>query len=314
MNSFRISSPIPILAVALVLAGCGDNSVNPKPQATSDQTAITGALATVPMFIDDGTMDDGAATNLAPALPGSRSATDAASVAGAAIDPLFFWRTIEHRTLRFEFAFADSDSTGLPRTAFVTARRNFSGLFNVAPRDPDHPDLPAAGQTVHKALLDHWVRHFRMQRIDLPGAARPQWRLAAASAVEVTAENATSLITGVRIETSSLDTTLTDPAALIPLRRVLRFAPDDTVTVTVTTPRTDDVVLLYHHDRRMRLENQGGGVYSGKFVSGSFAGWRHFAVNALSHGSLYDDAEPYDSKAWIYPYVITGGPDVDYLP
>lgn len=37
-------------------------------------------------------------------------------------------------------------------------------------------------------------------------------------------------------------------------------------------------------------------------------------MNVLARGTLFDDAAAYDSKAWIYPYVAMGGPDVDYLP
>ena len=33
-------------------------------------------------------------------------------------------------------------------------------------------------------------------------------------------------------------------------------------------------------------------------------GLRHLAVNALSHGTLFDDALPYDSKAWALPFVV----------
>jgi hypothetical protein len=35
-----------------------------------------------------------------------------------------------------------------------------------------------------------------------------------------------------------------------------------------------------------------------KFRSGMFRGLRHFAVDALSHGTLYDDAAPYDANIW----------------
>ena len=35
------------------------------------------------------------------------------------------------------------------------------------------------------------------------------------------------------------------------------------------------------------------------------ASWeRQFAVNALSHGTIFDDALPYDSKAWALPFVV----------
>jgi hypothetical protein len=37
-------------------------------------------------------------------------------------------------------------------------------------------------------------------------------------------------------------------------------------------------------------------------------------VDVLSHGTLFDDQTPYDSKAWILPYVTTTMPPVDYVP
>jgi hypothetical protein len=311
MKVERLSFLAAFVMAAVCNVGCSDNGVNPKAQPTSDQGAITATLAVEPQFLDDGYFDGSATTNLAPALRGWHPAAGATD---AAIDPFSFWRSIAHRTLTFEFAFSDTDSTGLPRTADVTVRRNLTGLFNIIPRDPKNPDLPDLDHVVHKPLIDRWVRHFLLKRVDLAGDPRHVWKIAAASAVVVTSENSTTLINSVRVQTATLDTTLTDPNVFIPLRRVLRFASADTVTVTVTTPRTDDVVLLYHHDRRTRLTNNGDGTYTGKFEAGLFTGWRHFAVNALTHASLYDDAAPYDSKAWIYPYVVVGGPLVDYLP
>ncbi|HEY6572104.1 MAG TPA: hypothetical protein VI198_02195 [Candidatus Eisenbacteria bacterium] len=285
--------------------------MNPKAQLTGDEAAITGALSAAPDFLDDGLYDAATPTNLAPSL---RAPLAAPGAAGAAIEPFTFWRSITGHTRTFEFAFADSDSTGRPTSAVVTLTRTFTGTFNIVPRDPSNPDLPDTDLVVHKPLEDRWVRRLLMKRVALGPGMRPFWRLAAASGVEVTSKDATTLITSVRVQTATKDTTLTDPLAFIPLRRVLRFAPDDSVTITVTTPRTDDVVLLYHHDRRARLANNGDGTYTGKFRAGLFSGWRHFGVNALSHGTLYDDAAAYDSKAWIYPYVVVGGPDVDYLP
>jgi len=300
-----------LLAVAVVGVGCSNNGVNPKAQSSNDQGTITATLAAEPDFLDDGFLDGSATTNLAPALRGPAPAPGATF---AALDPFFFWRSIAHRTLAFEFAFADTDSTGLPRTADVTVHRTFSGTFNIVPRDPSNPNLPDTQHEIHKPLIDAWLRHFLLKRIDVAGVSRPVWKIAATSAIQVTSENGTTSITSVRLQTSTLDTTLTDPTVFIPLRRVLRFASEDSVMVTVTTPRTDDVVLLYHHDRRVRLTNNGDGTYTGKFKAGLFSGWRHFAVNALTHGSLFDDAAPYDSKAWVYPYVVVGGPFTDYLP
>ncbi|MEK7348258.1 MAG: hypothetical protein AABZ94_05250 [Candidatus Eisenbacteria bacterium] len=311
MKTTRIAPFLAVAIVAALVAGCSDTPVNPKAQVTGEEAAITGSLAAAPEFMDDGLFDAGASTNLAPSLRAPHAAPGAADVA---IEPFTFWRSITGRTRAFEFAFSDSDSTGRPTTAVVTLRRTLTGTFNIVPRDPANPELPDSDQVVEKPLEDRWVRRFLMKRVALGPGMRPFWRLAASSAVEVTSKDATTLITSVRVQTATSDTTLTDPMAFIHLRRVLRFAPEDTVTITVTTPRTDDVVLLYHHDRRGRLTNNGDGTYSGKFRAGLFSGWRHFGVNALAHGTLFDDAAAYDSKAWIYPYVVMGGPDVDYLP
>jgi hypothetical protein len=314
MSSRQSATALAVVTAVLLVAGCSDNSVNPTAQPAGDPALIQGTLAAESQFLDDGYFDVTATTNLAPSFRGALSAAGVAQVSEAPLDPFFFWRQIAHRTLTFQFAFADTDTTGLPTTAFVTVNRHFTGTFNIVPRDPAHPDLPDTGTVIQKPLLDHWVRHFRLKRIYVTGFDRPVWKLAGASAVDVTSEPATSSITSVRVQSATLDTTLTDPSVIIPLREVLRFSPEDTVTVTVTTPRTDDVVLLYHHDRRLRLASNGDGTYSGKFHTGLFTGWRHFAVNALSHGTLYDTVEPYDSKAWVYPYVVVGGPNVDYLP
>jgi hypothetical protein len=310
----RTARELPILVVFALgglIASCSNNSTGPIPDTTSDQAAIVGTLGATSQFTDDGLFDSDTQTNLAASL---RGASGAASAPTASIDPLYLWRWIIRRSPTFEFAFADTDTTGLPATAIVTLRRHFTGTFNIVPRDAANPELPDTHGVVRKPLDDLWVRRFVMKRIVAGPDDRAVWKLAAASPVEVTSKDATTEITSVRVQTGAQDTTLTDPTAFIYLRTVLRFAAEDSVTVTVTTPRTDDVMLLYHHDRRELLANNGDGTYTGKFRAGVFEGWRHFAVNALSHGTLFDDAALYDSRAWIFPYVIVGGPEVDYLP
>jgi hypothetical protein len=306
----------PVIVSALLLGlvalwGCSDNSVKPAAQASGEEAVLTGTLAVLPEFVDDGLFDAPDQTLLSPSL---RGVSGAAAVPAQAIEPSFFWRSITARSRTFEFAFADSDSTGLPTTAIVTLHRRFTGTFNIVPRGPS--DVAAADRSavIAKPLHDHWVRRFLMKRVRVGEESRARWRLAAASAVEVTSSEATSDIESIRVQTATKDTTLTDPLAFIFLRRVLRFASEDSVTLTVSTPRADDVVLLYHHDLRARFRNNGDGTYTAKFRAGIRDGWRHFGVNVLSHGTLFDDAAPYDSKAWIFPYVMLGGPNVEYLP
>ena len=300
--------PLPYLAavlVAVLFAGCSDNNVNPQTQSSDDRAAITGSLASASEFVNDSYFDTNVQTNL------SRG-THAAP--GAAIQPFLFWRSITGRDRAFEFAFSDSDSTNRPTTAIVTLHRTFTGTFNIVPRSESNPNLPDFGNVIHKPLEDHWVRRYLVKRVAPSPGASPVWRLAAASAIEVTSKNATSLITSVRVETATKDTTLADPMEFIRLRSALRFSSAESVTVTVTTPRNDDVVLLYHHGGRARFTSHGDGTYTAKFWAGSFSGWRHFGVNVLSHGTVYDDTAAYDSKAWIFPYVLVNGPYVDYWP
>jgi hypothetical protein len=312
MKPIRVLSVLAVVALAGLIAGCSTNSSTaPIPNSTGDQAAITGTLALAPDFMDPGLFDTSTQTNLAASL-GGVSNTPASAL--TAVDPLFFWRQIVWRSPTLTFAFADTDSTGLPTTAVVTLQRHLVGTFNIVPRDTANPDLPDTHGVVRKPLDDLWVRRFLLKRVPLGQGGEEVWKLAAATPVEVTSKNATTEITSVRLTTAAQDTTITDPTAFLYLRKVLRYSQDDTVTVTVTTPRTDDVVLLYDHDHRQHLVNNGDGTYTGKFLAGVFTGWRHFGVNALSHGTLFDDTAPYDSKAWIFPYVLVNGPDVDYIP
>lgn len=303
------------VAYTLLAAGCSDKAVNPRTQNSDDRQMVTGTLAIQSQFLDDGYLDAETNTNLAAAIRGARTPSSAGATAGATVDPFFFWRQIVHRTLTFEFAFADSDSTSRPTTATVTVTRDFSGAFNIVPRDPNNPNAadPNEAHVIHKPLLDHWVRQFLLKRIDTSGGTHPFWRLASVSDVTVTSQNATTQITSVHLQSATKDTTITDPTVLVPLRNTLRLT-NDVVNVTVTTPRNDDVVYLYHAGGRVRLAAQGNGTYTGTFTPGTFNGWRHFAVNAMSHGTLFDDTAAYDSKAWVVAYIGTNGPSVDYLP
>jgi hypothetical protein len=115
--------------------------------------------------------------------------------------------------------------------------------------------------------------------------------------------------------TSGVDTTITDPLLFFPLRGVIAFTASDTVTVTAQTALTNDAVFIHRWDWRHRLHNNGDGTYSFTWVTSPWGGWRHFAIQAMSHGSLYDDTLPFDSRAWHLPFRVIGQqPAVDYYP
>lgn len=318
------NSLLPLMLIA-ALAGCSKKSGEApnavtNPGGSGNGTAMTEAEVTSTLAAEPDLVEDGIAES------SMEMSLDSESPAGAttAIRPLTFWRRIDFvRSKRtFEFAFADTDSTGQPTTAHVTVRRLLVGTFNVLAGTAGPTATPPSRDSldvVHKPLEDHWVRHLLLKRVPVAatggrGDVRARWRIAATSGVQVTSKDATTNLVSLRIQSAGLDTTITDPLALFRLRRVLRFASGSDVTITLTTGRNDDVALLYLRDRRFRLANHGDGTYGGTFRAGVFAGVRHFGVNALSHGTLFDDTAPYDSQAWILPYIVDPTQLAEYLP
>jgi len=310
---------LPLVLIA-ALAGCSKTTpISPAGSSSSgsaqmNQAAVTATLGSEPDLVEDGIAEDPMQTTI-----------DDGSVPGAtaAIRPLTFWRRIDSVNRTFEFAFADTDSTGQPTTATVTVHKKLTGTFNILAGPPGEPFPPRDSiHVVHKALEDHWVRRILLKRVDRPASSDPdeasdprvRWRIAATSGVQVTSAPATENIVSLRIQSGALDTTITDPLAFFRLRRVLRFATRDSVHLTMTTNHADDVALLYLRDLRFRLKNNGDDTYSGTFRTGWLAGVRHFGVNALSHGTLFDDTAPYDSQAWILPYLVEPSALADYMP
>jgi hypothetical protein len=281
------------------VAGCGKNSLNgppspdtPDPGTAAEQTEVLKALSLAPEAVEDGEFESGDVTSVGTTRPGSF----------AAISPIRFWRTITHVERSFEFAFADSDSTGRPTAVIVTVHKRLTGTFNILTGLPGSDDVPmdSALRVVRKPLADHWVRRLLLKR-------RPwgnDWHVVATSGVKVTSRGATTQIASLRVQATGLDTTITDPLAFFRLRRIPCVDPGDRVTLTVTTLRSDDVVFLLLRDRRFRFHNNGDNTYTGVFPMPALAGLRHAGVNAFSNGTLFDDEAPYDSQAWLSPLVV----------
>jgi len=291
-----------LLLAAGGLAGCSQNHLANPVSATSgsatgsDQALVVSTLAGQPQLVEDGLAESADPTTL-----------DSPAGTAAAIEPLTYWRRITDVRRSFEVAFADTDASGRPTTAVVTLGKRLSGTFNILAGAPAEAGLPPdTAFVVHKPLEDHWVRRVLLKRLPLAaGGTDPLWRIVATSGVQITARDAATRIVSLRIQAASLDTTITDPLAFHRLRRILRVAPESMVTLTATTGANDDVVVLQHADRRFRFRNNGDNTYTGVWRSGLFApGVRHFGVNALSHGTLFDDAAPYDSQSWLFPYVL----------
>jgi len=320
MNSpLRLS--LALLLLGGLAAGCGKNAGAPLAPSSgasgsssgsaNDQAEISQAMAGAPELVEDGQYESPDQTRI-----------DGPAGAAAAINPLYFFRNITSVERQFEFAFADTDSTGRPTTALVTMHKYLRGTFNIAtgPRAEGVRDS-ARLLVVRKPLADHWVRHLLLKRIPLATAsdpagalARPRWRIAASSGVEVTSRAATTRIVSLEIKTAARDTVIDDPLALFRLRRVMKFDAGEEITLIVTTARNDDVVVLVRAGLRGRFRNNGDNTYTLAWHAPSRAGLFHVGVNALSNGTLFDDQAPYDSKAWIVPSVVSPTVLAEYVP
>jgi len=311
-----------LIVLAAVLAGCGgnrviDSSMNQSMEAMA-RARIGAIMARSPQVIEDGQFES----------------NDAATIGGragalTAITPLHFWRTITHVERSHEIVFSDPDSSGNPTRATVTVNKVLTGRFNIAVGTTNSEGMPT-DSVVHKPLEDHWVRKLLFIRIPHPAGERhdddrlgrppgvamvegegddddEDWRLVGTSAVEVTSKDAETRISGLRVQATGVDTTLTDPLSLFRLRRVLRFDAGDQVTLTVTTQRNDDEVFLLLRWHRIHFTSNGDNTYTATLQLPSDDEQivlRHVGVNAFSHGTLFDDQAPYDSQAWVVPFVV----------
>jgi hypothetical protein len=330
----NVRMSLSLLILAAALSGCGKNGGEATNSITNpggssggsavEEAQVAASMSEAPELIEDGIMETEAEIDLGSGL--------VAGELNAQIRPLRFWRKIENIERRFEFAFADTDSTGRPTTALVTVHKQLRGTFNILAGDPPAEPVLAEGENpvpprdttlrlVRKRLNDHSVRRVLLKRVPPPPGDelarldhRPRWRIAATSGVQVTSRDAETNIVSLRVQSGPLDTVITNPLDLFRLRRVLHFPADARVHLTVTTERNDDVVVLYRGDGRFRFRNNGDNTYSGGFLAGWMRGTHHFGVNALSNGTLFDDAAPYDSQAWALPYVVAPTMLAEYMP
>ncbi len=318
-----LSIGLTLALAAALLSGCGKTGTPLSPASTgngaaADQAQISDAMAGTPQLIEDGVYESPDQTTLgAGGTPG----------ATALIHPLRYWRHITDVRRTFEFTFSDTDSTGRPTKALVTIRKVMRGTFNIltdlAPDDSLPPDSATIGR-VRKPLADLWVRHVLLRRVRDGGSGDPQWKVAGISGVEVTSFDPRTTaaapafgdtrIVKLRIQSASGDATIEDPLRPLVLRSLPIFDAGEDMTLTVTTLRNDDVVVLVRPGDHRRFHNNGDDTYTLFWHASLEAGVRHVGVNALSNGTLFDDAKPYDSQTWILPYRVAPGDIAEFMP
>jgi hypothetical protein len=308
-----------LVLVAGALSGCGTKDDLTRPASTGsggmEEAEVSNVLASTPELIEDQVYEDPSEYSLG-----------ATSEGATLIHPLRFWRVITDVSRRYTFAFADTDTTGRPTTALVGVHKFLRGRFNVlaGPFVVDAVSDTDSVQVVRKPLADHWRRNVLLKRVPFANSRHTAWRVAATSGVQVTSFDPAgssdppaygeTRIVSLRVQAGPLDTTITDPLQLFRLRRVIQVDAATPVILTATTLRNDDVVVMMWRGLKFRFRNNGDNTYTGKWMAPLFRGVGHFGVNALSNGTLFDDQEPYDSQAWILPYLVRPHVLDEYLP
>ena len=297
MKSHPWSRIVLIATCAFALASCGKTSSLQSPAGVgvtptaSDQAQIARALQEASVFVQEDLT-----TSSLPFEAESRGAF-------AAVRPWRFWREITDVQTTMETVYSNPDSAGRPLLATVTIHRALTGTFNLVGRVFSDTDTTVA--RIRKPLADDWTRRIALiRRPARNDTGLTRWRLAGTSGVDVRTQGGATRILSLHVQATGLDTTITDPLELHRLHRVFRVAYGDTVNVTATTQASDDVVLFRGSDLRRRFVNNGDGTHTFKFRSGRFQGLRHFAVDALSHGTLFDDTAPYDANIWAMIFSV----------
>jgi len=295
-----------LVALAMLLNGCGKSTMAPNPPGSSDAAQVSSTLAASTTLVDDGLDVDSTQVNAERISSGSGVAQLQAS-----LRPFTWWQRITSVSKTWTFAWSDTDSTGHPKSCIATLNEHLTGTLVIVPASPS--DTTRADTTrIFKPIDKTLTRKVMLQRLAL-GLGR-EWRIVATTGALVETPGAITRIISLRIQSASgLDTTITDPLQWISLRHIIQFGTNDSVTVTVTTLRADNPVYIHRWDWRHRLRNNLDDTYSFTWVTSAWGGFRHFGIQAMSHGSIYDDTLPFDMQAWHLPFRVTQ-PGVDYYP
>jgi len=305
-----------VLAVAAMMAaGCGGkSSTSPSTSSSTDQAQVASVLSAAATLTDDALAEDPSRVDASALAPVQGELSDPGATQ-ALIRPFAWWQSVTQITPSWTLAFSDTDAaTGRPNTCVATLSKHMTGQLIVIPASPADTTMADSANTVRKPLDKTLTREIKLSRL-LIGSAR-EWKVVQVTGAFVSTVSPTTSILSLYIHSSSgVDTTIYNPLQWISLRHVLKFGTLDTVSVTVTTSRTNDPVFIHRWDWRHRLRNNLDHTYTFSWVTSAWGGWRWFGIQAMTHGSLYDDTLPFDMQAWHFPFRVVGGqPDVDYYP
>ncbi len=291
MRIHRTLAAPAIFAIALLLQGCFDSDSNPS-SATDDPATEEEAIGSV-VFEEEAGLAD-------PDVMWFDEDSD--SPATAPINTHGWRRELLSLDKTIEITI-ENPSDGVP-TADVSVTAEATGIL--------HLWACADSALVHfgKDFANTGARSMYFERVRDRDERHRGWKLMALSGVLIESPGMTRAINSVRLQSGDVDETVTGVTELVRREDVLRLPAGAEVTVTVDTGDASDQVFLHlrHLRRRLPLESNDDGTFSGTYMTGPRPGPRHIVVDVLSEGTLFDDEIPYDNIAWGIPYVMLDDP------
>jgi hypothetical protein len=307
----RFPSLIPmlvLLAVTAFVGGCGDGGQATVPQNPAADGTDKEALRSA---VDD----DAELLGSTQFLGEDQAIESGPSPAGKALAAIYeaintvrWWRapTSISRTVEIELVEPQGDS--IPGLANVTVTADVEGILNLIAAPDDSTRI-----RYQKAFDDHSLRYAVFERRHPPNPDRPVlrrgWQLTQLSCASVESEGGTRQIQSVTASGASGAFTISDPLVLMDVKSGLpSFAAGEEVEITVATGDATDRVFLHSHRHRFEFNNNGDGTFTGTWHVGPALGplLRCVGIDVLSGATLGDDVAPYDSRAWVIPYRVTG--------
>ena len=204
--------------------------------------------------------------------------------------PIRFGRQITARTVTKEIIYEDENH------ATVTVNATLQGIFHILTEDSVH---------IEKPFTDYAYRTYDMERVGDLADKHRGWHIMAASGTEFWTENNTTEIVQIHVVAGDVDSVITTVSEKIPREQILTLPAETEVTLTVTTLLPDDALFLHKRGHLRRpLDVNGDNTYTITFDTPSQEGIAHLTVDAMSHGTLFDDEEPYDANAWGFVFKV----------
>lgn len=296
-----VSAGLLSFIILFILGGCGQNQSPVGPTGSVDDEVSIRALVEDNAELFSYDYQDGSQEVAA----GGEETVVTKELEG--IEPVAFWREITHREKDIDIHIT-KDSLGA--YAEVTVTTTLQGWFHTVSMDSHYT----------KEIDDTAIRYAYLERTAGPQteARHRGWELKAVSGWEVASIPCTRAIYSIQVTSSSgaVDTTLTGVSSLWDLEDLFVLEPGDSVTLTVDTGDPEDLVFLHApHFFRRPFQHIGGGVFQGTWVTIdrpiSPPRPRHATIDVIDHGAVFDDALPYDSRAWGMVYFVGEGPEAD---